>query len=1477
MRWRVPGGRAAARDPIEAWIASLLPPLAARAKGPLVRRTVRVVRAVRSDLPTDEAWRPDQADTLWLIEAMADAAFDLRHRLVERERLFDEFSARYFRAEGEGARRLVAEDHLRATVSDPRRLRGDLRALRRHLDHEALSERHQRHLHDLGQRLELCLQVIQRAAERLEDEGFVPPGGGGADGGSEALARYLVEFMGLVPFLLELARHGGRWKTRVAAFKTLCFLMERALASRRPLGISPAALREVVVAGQDPGENLHIQRDATRLMLLVDPEEGMAIVERRLLRSELPGPRDDMLYRAHAVRLVAELFPTDRAIDVLGRLLERDDPSEHVRMTLARTLGHYDHPDTDALLRSMGPDGSAADPSHRVRAAASEAWGEILARAVGALARDPEDARWGDRADRALEALAGAVRRDGHAVAQRVAVEELADGVRRLLDLDPRGVVAELLRDQVAEMLAVLAAAARGESVAPAVAFVAARLLAEIAPRLDPSGRARIEELEGRLGSLRPGQRVTLSLAPEDAAADPAVWGELLATLGQGDRGFSARPGRGRLTVQRGDRERWSLWRALHEALSPAPDKRQGRRHTTAPRRLGPLRAPPAGMAAVTPTTVPGEPVMSPRLGSWGPHLPGVQDLLDAAVAGREIALFHPHGRTVVRPPAGAWRRAVVAWRLRLGFGALDALRQRSVAAEDAEERQRFVAAARALGFDLRLEPRVVQYQGHAYDLRNPLLEQFWPPPPRELLGLLPALPTLTTVLDRSWNYLVSPGGNSLAHLTAFLGAMGIVVMGDAVVQAARIRRLRRSIPLVIGGWGTRGKSGTERLKAALFHALGYEVLSKTTGCEAMVIHSAPGIEPREIFLYRPYDKASIWEQRDVLALASRMGAQVMLWECMALQPRYVEILAQEWMKDDLATVTNCYPDHEDVQGPSGADVAQTISRFVPRGSVVLTTEQEMAPVIAERAREQGTRCVVIGDRAAEMIPRDLLDRFPYREHPRNVALVARLAEELGIDAEFAIVAMADHVVPDVGSLKVFPPARYRGRTLTYINGHSANERTGFLNNYQRTGLADFDPDAEPGVWIGAVVNNRADRVPRSRVFASIVAGDVAAHVIVLIGTNLSGFEGYLRHALGQLTDSFRLGPDRAVAESRLRRLLARLHLRRCDGAALNERVGAWLRGNRMEDADVERRLADSGFRAAAGRFVSAYPWPPGADDLRRVLDAVEGDADLSRSIDALCVGVRGDARDRELSAAVRREVALTGVAAAALRAVRDGGSGDALDERLRRLFTNLVMERVRPLRDASATGDQVLDFVTSQIPPGVHARVMGMQNIKGTGLDFVYRWVGFEQVTAVIEELQTSPRRRTRELLRWLRSHPDYGLLDARLAARAVQRLRATRFVDWDDIDREAEALQYVLRDLARSREQALTRSTARRGVVPALLGVVERGLDYLHSVHRRRAADRIFDDLVERRISHARAATLMRELTVVQKGGWLRGAGGH
>src|SRR3546814_9439361 len=88
---------------------------------------------------------------------------------------------------------------------------------------------------------------------------------------------------------------------------------------------------------------------------------------------------------------------------------------------------------------------------------------------------------------------------------------------------------------------------------------------------------------------------------------------------------------------------------------------------------------------------------------------------------------------------------------------------------------------------------------------------------------------------------------------------------------------------------------------------------------------------------------------------------------------------------------------------------------------------------------------------------------------------------------------MADRVVDDLGVLKPYPRSVINGSTLEYVMGNSANERFGAMGNWTRMGFADHDLAHDPEVFVTTVVNNRADRVPRSRVFARILARDVAA------------------------------------------------------------------------------------------------------------------------------------------------------------------------------------------------------------------------------------------------------------------------------------------------------------------------------------------------------------------------------------------------
>ncbi len=437
------------------------------------------------------------------------------------------------------------------------------------------------------------------------------------------------------------------------------------------------------------------------------------------------------------------------------------------------------------------------------------------------------------------------------------------------------------------------------------------------------------------------------------------------------------------------------------------------------------------------------------------------------------------------------------------------------------------------------------------------------------------------TLVVRFAEYFSSVFENSLSELIVFTGAIALLFFGSHLLANWQLRRARGNIGLSVGGWGTRGKSGTERLKAALLNGLGYSLVSKSTGCEAMFLQGDSYGPLREVPLFRPYDKASIWEHSNVVRMAARLRSSVFLWECMGLTPSYVDVLQRQWTCDDIATITNAYPDHEDVQGPAGWNVATTIAGFAPRKARVITTEEQMRPLLHTACQQERTSLRGLGWLESGLLTSDVMNRFPYTEHPDNVALVAAMAEDLGIERDVALKEMADQLVADLGVLRTYPVAELGTRRLEFTNGMSANERFGCMGNWERSGFASHDPESEPGTWITTVVNNRADRVARSRVFASILVRDLSADRHVLIGGNLGGLLGFIWEDWDDTMHDFSLWTEKEGSPAEHFEIIAR-RMRQATGPAHVERgVTAMLQGIADVTSASFERSAD--FQPVAG------------------------------------------------------------------------------------------------------------------------------------------------------------------------------------------------------------------------------------------------------------------------------------------------------
>ena len=1282
------------------------------------------------------------------------------------------FTRRYAIAGSDEDRRRIILDYARELGASRTQLRGDAKAFRRWFGADAVQDRARIRIFNAERMLSFCLQSLGRLGVRHLKQVK----------DHEAAWNALA----LEDVILPLLEWDGDAKVRTEAFHALAHTLQAVPPELATHAISDVATAYIYRAALDKRLDVWIQREALLLLSMIAQDKFADVVQQRL--QEKAGG-DDLFVRRYAIELVsAASYLRSKQEQLFDAAL--NDPSPFVRQGTAQSLVAA----TDDVVRKCWPVLGIDDAVVQVRAAA--------------LMQLPRLVRRGTLYEDALSWLAAALQRENETFGVRVALKVVEDGAL---------VLQGEMQSQWIALLLPLVEQLHVDSPLLMVRRWAAETRERILCRIDPKSKALAQQLAVIASDCSPGSACKVPPVTDDVDRV----GRVLACLSQRDHGIGLERRKDGWRAWRGHRFGFRMWRLLHEWRHPSPDKRQAFKHTIGRTFRGVVRAPSAILSELAQTKVPGEPLHMGSEAGWRPYLPLVDELislLEESPSEGPLRLYTAEGITEVSAPDNLAKRLAMQVTLTREFEKFATARNwvEGSAAHPAS----YLKMISELGFQVRYRP----YPGTQ--------------PDSAVTRFFPALAAVSIpeLQSRMENYFFSPYDNTLFDLSVFIGLSIAGFVGHHLWVNYRMRQARNGIPLVVGGWGTRGKSGTERLKAAMFNAMGYSIVSKTTGCEAMFLYSPPQGELREMFLFRPYDKATIWEQFNVVRLANRLGCEVFLWECMALTPAFVRLLQRAWMRDDYATLTNTFPDHEDLQGPAGINIPQVMTEFIPKQRVLLTSEEQMRPILQAAADELGTELKGVGWLESGMIAPDILARFPYQEHPDNIALVAALGAEMGIGYDYALKAMADRVVPDLGVLKTFPVAHVGTRRLEFSNGMSANERYGCLGNWKRLGFDRYDPQAEPDVCISTVVNNRADRIARSRVFAGVITQDIRADFHVLIGSNLDGLRGYLRESWDAYAQGLTLWPQHGSDGSAAGMLavLARSHRIVHTAEHVAARLGVMLQGI---GAPAEL-AAHSGNPQALGQALSSL-------GLAHAEEVVHFH---TRDVDILKEYVQLEQRCQQAGKQPNPE----------------------LNQAFRQQMWQWFERRIIVVENYYATGDAVIAAIRDATPPGFRNRIMGLQNIKGTGLDFVYRWLAWDTCHRACKDLLSRDAVQQRRGLSNLAEFQEYGLLSE---VEVTSTLAAARDTPFGQQERVRASLTAIASNLeAKMNEvRANINTTRSNGWKEKLIDAVEAFLDAGDAVRRRKRADRIYDDLVARRISEARAVLELQALTRRQKGGWL------
>lgn len=308
---------------------------------------------------------------------------------------------------------------------------------------------------------------------------------------------------------------------------------------------------------------------------------------------------------------------------------------------------------------------------------------------------------------------------------------------------------------------------------------------------------------------------------------------------------------------------------------------------------------------------------------------------------------------------------------------------------------------------------------------------------------------------------------------------------GLTIHNARRFQQARDRIGWRVHVNGIRGKSTVTRYVAAIFRAAGYRTFGKTTGSAARILQP-----DGHDFDFGRRGFPDVNEQVPILWKFSMQRAEAAVMECMAVNPLYGEWLEQKVMCSHIGILTNVRLDHMDYLGDTLPQIARSLARATPKGSLLITAEEnpELQQILRTEAAERGSN-LLIADPAS--VNSESLAGFNHFAIEANVAIGYLVADQLGLDRQQALQAMQS-AQPDPGAFRLQQVER-DGNCITWANLFAVNDRESFIDLCER--LFVLHPKHQRVV----ILNNRRDRQTRVELFAEL-AVQLAFDLVVSFG-----------------------------------------------------------------------------------------------------------------------------------------------------------------------------------------------------------------------------------------------------------------------------------------------------------------------------------------------------------------------------------------
>lgn len=225
---------------------------------------------------------------------------------------------------------------------------------------------------------------------------------------------------------------------------------------------------------------------------------------------------------------------------------------------------------------------------------------------------------------------------------------------------------------------------------------------------------------------------------------------------------------------------------------------------------------------------------------------------------------------------------------------------------------------------------------------------------------------------------------------------------------------------------GIRGKTDVTRLITAGLRKGGKKVYARTTGTNPENID-----EKGEITIEKRKSPARIDEVISFIKKIYLLNPDIIIVECMAINPFLQEVLQRQIIRSNIVIITNIRLDHTDILGKTKQEIAVSMCASIPKKGILFSSEQQYRDLFEKVSFSRNSRFKFVETR-------HFSESHNIGQFDDNISIALAVCSYLGVDENTALKGMYDYT-PDEGIFSIIP-CMYQGNTYYFANALAAND-----------------------------------------------------------------------------------------------------------------------------------------------------------------------------------------------------------------------------------------------------------------------------------------------------------------------------------------------------------------------------------------------------------------------------------------------------